>query len=365
MRRANRYGRHLGPIAILLLVCSNVAFSQSSPWEPPPPSATEKDWIRMSSGEWIKGELNFLIDDNLEFDSEDLDLLELDWADVAELRSPRIMTYRFEDIGVFSGTATMRDSIVTIRLGNQSQTFPREALLGILEGRQREIDYWSAKATLGFVARAGNTEQQDVNTMLYVRRRAPKTRLDLRYSANAGKVGGEETVNNQNGMIGFDLFVSKGFYVSLFGLDIFKDRFQNVQLRSTLSGGLGYEIFHGKLDWGVGLSAGYQSTQFVSVAEGEADSEETGTAIPNTDVEWEVTGDVTISGGYKAQISLPDVEKTYHHAFAALEVEIWGDFLDLNLSITWDRNESPTTSAEGETPKRDDFRTAFSFGITL
>ena len=33
---------------------------QSQPWEPPPPPADEFDWIQLTSGEWLKGELKVL-----------------------------------------------------------------------------------------------------------------------------------------------------------------------------------------------------------------------------------------------------------------------------------------------------------------
>jgi putative salt-induced outer membrane protein YdiY len=320
----------------------------------------------MSSGEWLKGEIHSLRDVDLEFDSDDLDLLKLSWDDVAELRSARVLTYRFDDLGIASGTATMRDSIITIRSGNQVQTFPRDALLVILEGSPREINFWSAKATLGLVARAGNTDQQDLNAVLTIRREHPKTRLDMRYNGNLGQVSGEETINNHNGTITLDLLVAKGFFVNLGAVNLFKDRFVNIQLRTTLAAGVGYAIFRGgDVDWSVGLSGGYQSTQFVSVEEGQADSEDTGTIIPNTGFEWDVTGDVKISADYNAQISVPEVKNTFHSASGVFSVDIWGDIIDLDLSVFWDRTENPRPDAEGNVPKRDDFRTSFGFGISF
>jgi hypothetical protein len=35
------------------------------------------DWIQLTSGEWLKGELKVLYNDSLEFDSDELDLLKL------------------------------------------------------------------------------------------------------------------------------------------------------------------------------------------------------------------------------------------------------------------------------------------------
>ena len=58
--------------------------AQETTWQPPPPNPTALDWIRMSSGEWLAGEILVLRDDDFEFDSEDLDGLTLDWRDIVE-----------------------------------------------------------------------------------------------------------------------------------------------------------------------------------------------------------------------------------------------------------------------------------------
>jgi hypothetical protein len=39
----------------------------------------------LTSGEWLRGEINFMRDEVVEFDSEELDVLNIDWKDIAEL----------------------------------------------------------------------------------------------------------------------------------------------------------------------------------------------------------------------------------------------------------------------------------------
>ena len=45
------------------------------------PSAEKYDWIQLTSNEWLKGEIKGMYKDSLEFDSDKLDLLEIDWDD--------------------------------------------------------------------------------------------------------------------------------------------------------------------------------------------------------------------------------------------------------------------------------------------
>ena len=201
-------------MVIALLGMGVITPARSQTWQPLEPSAEELDWIKLTSGEWLKGEIRSLRDDEFEFDSDELDLLKLDWADVAEFRSPRLLTYRFEGLGTFTGTATMRDGVVSIRSGDEVREFPRASLLLVLEGGQREWDYWSAKATFGLVARSGNTDQTDATSTVRVSRQTPRTRLQLNYNGNIGEVGGTQNINNHNLMATIDMLLTAGFFVT-------------------------------------------------------------------------------------------------------------------------------------------------------
>lgn len=351
-------------LPLLFLAAAGLASAQSEVWQPPPPSSAERDWIKLNSGEWLNGEIQSLRDKSLEFDSEELDLLHLDWDDVAEVRSARILTYRFEELGVHAGTAAIRDGKVAIRVGDEVREFPRNQLILVLEGHPREINFWSLKASVGSVARSGNTDQADLNAFLQVRRDAPRTRGDLKYTANVGTVQGEQNINNQNLSLTFDALVAAGFFVTPAALSYFKDRFQNIDDRFTLAAGLGYAIFRGgDLDWNVGVGGGYVNTTYVSVQEGEATSDEGGSIIPSTNLEVDITNAIELAIDYNSQVGVPEVKESFHHASLRVEVEVFGDIIEVNLAVTWDRVETPRADADGNVPKRDDFRTSFGVGV--
>jgi len=61
-------------------------------FSPPDPSPLQYDWIRLVSGEWRKGEIELMRSDRLEFESDELDSLKLDWENVAEVRTIRTHT---------------------------------------------------------------------------------------------------------------------------------------------------------------------------------------------------------------------------------------------------------------------------------
>jgi putative salt-induced outer membrane protein YdiY len=356
-------------LALAISVAAGVAAGPAAAqdWSPPTPGEDKWEWIQMKSGEWFKGTIKSLRDGDLEFDSDELGVLQLDWGDVTTLRSTVVSSYRIESVGVFVGTAILQNSQLSIRSADGTvQTFPQSSVLLMVPGTGREFDFWYAKATLGLVARSGNTDQSDFNAQARVRRRTPKSRLLLTYLGNVGEIEGTANIENHNLTGSVDMVIRSGFYLTPVSVNYFKDRFQNISAKTTVSAGLGYQAFRtSRIDWDINLSAGYQDTRFASVQPGEADTEDNFSVIPATSVSFDITSDIDFGFDYNAQIGLPDAERAFHHANFVLSIDLYGNLFDLDLSLTWDRTESPKADSSGLVPKRDDWRTAIGIGIEL
>jgi hypothetical protein len=349
---------------LLLILCpqGGRAIAQTA-WEPPEPSPESKDWVRLTSQEWLRGEIKFKRDQLFEFDSEELELLHLDWKDIAEIRSPRVLTYVFEDDVVVAGPATMREGVIKVRSAQGVQEHARKDLLSIIEGRPSELNFWSAKASFGLVARAGNTDQSDFNMLAQVRRDAPKSRLDLAYNGNFGTLNGAQNVNNHRGTASFSLFLYRNVYVTPGAIELYSDEFQNIDLQYTLAAGGGiFLVRNATLELQVGLGGGYTKTTYVSVEPGQSGTTETGSLIPSTSMDWDITDDIEWTLNYEGKIGIPDPKNSTHHLTGLFSVDIWS-ILDFTISTTWDRVESPTPNADGVVPKRDDFRTSLGLGL--
>lgn len=335
-------------------------------WRPPTPNENGWDWIRMTSGEWFGGEIKLMRDRDLEFDSDELGILNLDITDVAELRSPRTLTYRFDPGGNATGTAVLSEGTVTVATIAGERSFPVDDLVLVMEGQLRERNFWMARGSLGVVTRSGNSSQADMNSTLRLRRLTPGTRGLLNYAGNYGKVEGVENINNHNLSASFDILVKSGFFVTPISLNFFRDPFQNLDLKSTIAAGVGYDILRdGDFDWGIGLNAGYQETEYVSVEEGNDAKVGNATIVFSTDIAWDITGDLEFLLDYNVQVGIPETSQAFHHAQVTFSFDILGDILDLDLGLVWDRVESPQASAEGEVPERDDFRSIIGVGFEL
>ena len=86
----------------------------------PPPMPDKFDWVQLKSGEWLKGEIKVLYEESLEFDSEELELLKLDFADIKQIRSAQVLNIRMRDGRTATGQVLMEDGTIRV-LGDAPQ----------------------------------------------------------------------------------------------------------------------------------------------------------------------------------------------------------------------------------------------------
>jgi hypothetical protein len=355
---------HILAISLTLLaVTAGFAAAQDDVWAPPPPSDIDKDWIRLSSGEWLWGTIDLMRDESLEFDSEEMDEVTIDWVDVVEIRSARAMTYVRLDGSMATGTSTMKGETVLVDTAGGVVEIPRVQISSILEGKPTELNFWSAKIGVDLRTRTGNTNQKDFGARIFIKREAARSRIDIRYQGNFSKTNDEENIRNNRGNIEWKVFLSRKFFVSPVKFEFFSDKFQNIDRRLTGGVGIGYYISRSsKADWFVELGASYQDTRWRSVEPGE-DEEESNLSVPfRTTLEIDITKRTELTAEYGVQIGVGDEANTIHHTFVMFEIDIWGD-IDFDMSFTWDHVTRPKTNAEGITPLKDDVATYFGLSI--
>ena len=334
-------------------------------WKPPPPASDKFDWIRMKSGEWLKGEIKIMRDGELEFDSDEFDEQEIDWDDVAELRSPRKTNkIVFDENEIAEGTILVRDGSVTVGMKDgQRLHLKRARLQTILPAETSRGAAWSGKLSLGVTARSGNTDQVDTTAHAIVHRRSALTGFTAKYDGNFGRVQGEEVVNSQLAKTNFDYFLTRRLFVTPVWAEYHRDPFQNVEARITLGAGAGYHILdEGDLQWDVSLGGAYRYTEFASVAAGDDNVEESGTGNLATHFETDLTSAVDLTFDYSLSVGIPDQKDSYQYTRLAIEIEIT-KVLDLDVAVVWDRVFNPHEEADGTVPERDDFRMTIGLGL--
>jgi len=324
-------------------------------FRPPAPSPKDFDWIQLKSGEWLKGDITRLRDDELEFDSDELDELTFDWEDVTELHSARNNIYRFEGNLMVSGPAVMRGDTIRISEGGTERDFEREQLVAIIPAAENEWDHWSGKLSLGATLRAGNTEQLELSSTTWIRRETARSRFRLDYNGTYGVLDGEQNVNTHRAQIKLDVYWTRNLYFTPAAFEVYRDPFTNIGLRLSPSAGVGYHIFRGRFDWSLEAGAGYQWTQFESVETGEPPDSSTGLLIFGSVFESEITKRIDFDLSYRMQLTVPNPDSTSHNMVGVLSVDL-RKYLDLDVSLSWDRVRSPQPLEDGSVPEQDDFR---------
>jgi putative salt-induced outer membrane protein YdiY len=326
-------------------------------WRPESEYEGRFDWIQMTSGEWVKGEITSMYDESLEFDSDEFDDLTLDLDDIQQIRTSQVM-----NVGLVHGVSAVGLLIVdgdrvTVVGEEETREFSREDVLTITAGPPKEINYWSMKFSFGLVVRSGNSNVREMSNGANIVRRTPKNRITIDLIGNENTTEDVKTSDNQRANAGWDKFISKRFFLKPVWAEFFRDPFQNISRRMTLGVGAGYKIIDNpKVDWEVSGGPSYQETRFESVEPGSPTSESTPALVVGTTASWDITKWLEFDGNYRFQIVNEESGTYNHHLVASFESDIT-KWIEFDVSWIWDRIENPTPAADGTVPEQDDFRT--------
>jgi putative salt-induced outer membrane protein YdiY len=333
-----------------------------SPGVPPVPDPKAFDWIKMSSGEWLKGDIDGMRDHSLQFDSDEFDTLTVDFDDVEELYSARKHTYVFyiaEKQVVVAGTAAIKGDAIRIREGKTVRVFERGQILSIVSGEPSEWNYWSGSIGLGATVRSGNSNTTDASANFSITREDALTRGNVRYLGSISSVDGVENANNHRFNLALDIFVSRRFYITAPTFEAFRDRFQNIDMRLTPAAGVGYHLMdRPKVRWDLEFAAGAQYTELVSAQAGDPTYDTVGIAIFRTDSSVDITSDIEWNTDFRFNLGVPEADRSNFHFLTDISFDLIWNF-DLDVTFTWDRQLDPVADANGVVPARDDYKIIF------
>ncbi|WP_455207247.1 DUF481 domain-containing protein [Kaarinaea lacus] len=333
-----------------------------------PPRDDKFDWIQLTSGEWLKGELKVMYNFSLEFDSDELDLQKFDWEDIKQIRSAGYQSLRIEPkdgkgepITVI-GVLHLVDGKVRTTSGDQVLEFERERIVSIAKGSTKESDLWTGKISLGINIRSGNSDLVDSSFTANAKRRTAESRIIIDYIGNYSKAESVETSNNHRLNGYYDLFLtSKYFWRPVFS-EYYRDRFKNINNQVTAGTAFGYSIIRmPKTEWEVSGGVGVLYKQFVSVEAGQNSDNTSPSLGLGTRYETDFTNWLEYLFDFKFQIVDKDSGTYIHHLITTLESDLISD-LELDISFVWDRVQDPQPAADGTVPKKDDFQLIVGIG---
>ncbi|MFD2167517.1 YdiY family protein [Thalassotalea euphylliae] len=363
-------------LLVLSLGCATLPFysgavfaETNEKWKPPRPKISQDfDWIQTTSGEWLKGDIIAMYDEELEFDSDEFGIQTIDIEDIAELRSKGVQSIRMDDGTIVEGQVVILDGKLKVIDTDRTYELPLKELLSIASAEDNELDLWDGEVNFGANFRKGNTETLDYTFSAEAQRRTSTSRLKADFVANFSesedKDTGEttETANSRRLTAFYDWFFSQRIFFRAADFEYFADELGNIDYRATLGVGLGYHVVEtDDIQWDVTAGPSYQQTRYIEVEPGEDDTENSSVLMLGTYFEWELTKDIDFETKYQVQIVSEEAGELIHHLQTGVEIELINDF-DLDLTLYVDRVDKPRPEEDGRVPDKDDYRFVVSLG---
>ena len=332
-------------------------------WKPPGVGHDGADWVQLKSGEWLRGQLKYIQNKEVEFDSDELDEQTLKLKDVRQVYTTHRVYTQFEGRQPAYGTAVISNKTVFVN-GPQPLSRPLDELMGITpSGGRTGIRNWSGNASVGISLQSGNNSQTTVTSSAELARRTPNTTLSLNYLGNYSQVNNVESANNDRVNATYDIRLNRDWFVRPVQLEYYKDPLSNISFRGTAGVGAGYYIFDRTgLEWFVSAGPSYQYTRFETVEPGQADTATTPAAVLESNFKVDITQRLTFIQSWQSTFTSEEAGQYTHHAVTTLEFEI-KRHLNLDVSFVWDYLQNPQPRSDGVIPEKSDRYLTVGLGV--
>jgi len=314
------------------------------------------DWIRLTSGEWLRGELIGVFNDEVEFDSDILDELTIDAEDVDQFYSHRTFGLSIRGRDLIEGRIWVNGDRITVLDGEVEREFSRDEMVAITASAERERDRWSGDISLGINVRQGNSEFVEYNMLAGIERRTPNSRTFVDYLGTFNETEGVRVANNHRVTGALDRFSGSRLFWRPFLGQYFRDPFQNIDHQLTLETGLGFELTDtSRTEWEIFAGVGFNYVERESVEAGQPSNSTSPALSIGTSFDTELSSWMDYLFTFTATFVDEESGTYQHHLLTTLSSDLAGNF-DIDISFVWDRTQNPPPLADGTFPEQDDFR---------
>ena len=208
-------------------------------------TAQELDRVTLKDGSVILGYVVNMVDGTLKiktgFGGEDATTIV--WSEVSKITTSQSLPWVINTGTTLNGTAQQAQAgelAVKVEPSGTVVPTPIDTVIAINPPEKKAVTY-TGNVNVGASATGGNTNLNSANLLGEFTARAESLRLSLRGRWIYADKNGEVITRNTLGTAKLDYFLTERFYIftSAFGE---QDTFQDVNLRTALSGGHGYQL---------------------------------------------------------------------------------------------------------------------------
>jgi len=220
------------------------------------PGAVRADQIVLKNGDRVTGSIIKKDGKTITIKTDLFGVVTTAWDQVAEVTAGKALNVVLPDGKTVQGTlATVSDGKVEITTKDGKIAVAPAEVATIRDAAEqtayerflkpRWLDLWAGTASLGFAGTVGNAKTLTFTTGVNAARitRTDKTSLYFNAIKATALANGRTSATAQaiRGGVGYDHNISPRIFVNVFN-DYEYDRFQNLDLRFVLGGGLGYHL---------------------------------------------------------------------------------------------------------------------------
>ena len=302
--------------------------------------------IRLKDGSVVRGEVVEMTDGTLKLKTTFAGEVPIEWEEIKQLASDLKLRFVLQQDGDFSGTVRTKDDELSVTVDGLDDPveFPLSAVAAINPPPVKAVTY-TGNINFGGSIQDGNTQTKAASSNAEFVMRSKLQRLTARGAWNYAEDDDGLIARNTKGSLKYDFFVTERFY--LFAGALFEgDKFQNLNLRTALSAGAGYQFLNkGDLEGvGAGLE-GYVETGIAYVSEDfrrNADDEQYLSGRWALKLDWELNPRVSLFHFHEGYPSFENSDDLYITTEQGIRLKIWENFLaTFQVNWRWDNTPSP------------------------
>ena len=204
-------------------------------------STAQADWVRMDNGDRYTGEVTAMEGGNLRLQGS-FGKLELPWNRIEALATERALRLTLDDGQSVVGRLAVENGEVRIIADDQQSLALAPAdirAVGPVDVPAMQVSGW---INAGANVTRGNTRTSAYHADAELVARTARNRTSVGAEFNYGSEDGTRNINNAAAFLNHDYFVSPRWYFNS-NLGLARDEFRDLDLRTTVGLGMGYQFF--------------------------------------------------------------------------------------------------------------------------
>jgi putative salt-induced outer membrane protein YdiY len=313
------------------------------------------DEVYLKNGNHLSGQLVAMQDGKLILETDFAGVLTIDWSQVERITADLPVTVVLSDGSTRQGGLRPAESSDQLLLVADPLSEAEAVQVSEITSINPPIEpavQLNGRINVGLNKASGNTDTETAHADAELVARAVENRLTLGGAYNRASESNQKTEDNARGYLKHDTFLTEKLYWYLNG-EIERDEFKEINLRTTIGPGFGYQVFEGeRMNLSVEAGPSYVNTDY--------DNSEDEDSISGR---WAVRFDrfffEKLFQSYfsnEGYISTSDPSDWFMFTKTGLRFPLHSG-LFLNAGFEWDWDNTPAEDAE-----KSDYRYIFSLG---